>query len=286
MEQGCTCLNGQPQMKKERIILGLLIAVAGCNGGGNGRSELGEVTGVKSAHMDKPAAEGAKDEKPKVRAWNSSFGTATISGVVKFAGKPPKRRPIDMSHDKACACLHSEHVLSASIIVNENGTLNNVFVWVKKGLEGWDFPTPNMPVVLDQRGCMFYPHVQGVQTGQDILIRNSDPCTHNVHALPTSNTGFNFTQTRKGIEDIRQFHKPDVMVKIKCDIHGWMSTYLGVVDHPFFATTGEDGEFKLPKLPPDEYTIEAWHEEFGTQTETVTLGEGEVKVLEFTFEDE
>ena len=189
-----------------------------------------------------------------------------------------------MSRHEVCESLHTEPVLAETIIVNENGTLRNVFVWVKRGLQRWDFPTPGEPVLLDQVGCMFRPHVLGVQTGQDLLIRNSDPTASSVHALPKRNAPFTFTQTQKGMEDIRKFREPEVMIKIICDVHSWESAYVGVVDHPYFATTGRNGKFELARLPPGEFIIEAWHEEFGTRIEKVSLKGNEAKVLDFTFE--
>ncbi len=273
-------------VKKVLIVCGLLVIIAGCSGGDDGNGGPGKVGDVKPTNGDKPEAVAEEDEpKGEGKAWDPALGTATVSGVAKFSGKPPRRRPIDMSGKQECAKIHSEPVLDESIILGEEGALANVFVWVKKGLKGWDFPTPSEPVVLNQQGCMFHPHVQGVQTGQDILIRNSDPVTHNIHAFPNRNNPFNFSQAKQGAEETQQFRRRDVMVKIKCDVHTWMNGYLGVVDHPFFVTTGEDGKFELPKLPPGEYTIEAWHEEFGAQTEKVTLGDGESKELEFTFKD-
>lgn len=211
-------------------------------------------------------------------------GTAVVKGQVKFSGTPPKRRPIDMGSEPKCHETHPEPMFDESVIVNENGTLRNVFVWIKKGIEAKNIEPPKEAVVLDQKGCHYEPHVLGVQVGQPLEIRNSDPLAHNVHGLPQLNKEFNFSQTQQGGKDTVTFATPEVMIKLKCDIHGWMSTYVGVVKHPWFFVTKEDGAFELPKLPAGEYVIEAWHEKYGKLTETVKVADGETKELSFTFE--
>jgi hypothetical protein len=182
-----------------------------------------------------------------------------------------------------CAKLHSTEVLDESVIVNPNGTLKNVFVWVKRGLQGYEFPTPTEPVVLNQKGCMFHPRVVGVQVGQPVLIRNGDPLMHNVHSIARFNGEFNFSQPVQGREDMREFRYPEIMVRIKCDVHGWMASHVGVVRHPYFATTRDDGSFQLAKLPPGNYVVAAWHEEFGEKSAEVSLSDGETKDLEYSF---
>ena len=126
-------------------------------------------------------------------------------------------------------------------------------------------------VVLDQRGCKYHPHVFGVQVGQPVTILNSDPTLHNVHAVPKANTEFNFGQSSKGMKTTRIFDKPEVMVPFRCDVHGWMAAYGGVVSHPFFAVSKADGSFEIKGLPAGTYTIEVWHERLGTQTQTVKV---------------
>ena len=122
-----------------------------------------------------------------------------------------------------------------------------------------------------------------MRVGQPLVILNSDPTLHNIHAMPKGNTEFNTGQPIQGMKTMHTFDKPEVMVPFKCDVHGWMNAYVGVLDHPYFAVTGPDGSFTLKGLPPGTYTIEAWHEKLGTQTTQVTLGAKETKDANFTF---
>ena len=267
-------------MKKTLLTCGMIVMLIGCSGGGGGKSTAGPGTSGKGGDV----SEAKSEPKAKPKPWDPALGTATVRGVVKFSGKPPRQRPIDMAAKPECMKIHSEPVLDESIIVNPDGTLKNAFVWVKRGLQGWEFPVPTEPAVLDQKGCMFHPHVMGVQVRQKINIRNDDTFGHNVHSLPAVNTSFNFTQGTQGQEDPVEFTRREVLVKFKCDIHGWMSSYLGVVDHPFFAVTSEDGKFELKNLPPGDFTIEAKHEELPAKSVTVTLADQESKDIEFSLE--
>jgi len=211
-------------------------------------------------------------------------GAASITGKVAFEGTAPERRRIATDADPVCASMHADKpLMTEDVIVNANGTLENVFVYVKKGLEGKAFDVPKTPVIIDQKGCQYHPHVFGMMAGQKLIIRNNDPTLHNIHALPIVNKEFNVGQPNQGMETARTFAQPEVMVKFKCDVHPWMNAYVGVLDHPFYAVTGEDGTFSLKGLPPGEYVIEAWHEKYGTQDATVKVGEGETKTVNFTF---
>jgi plastocyanin len=167
--------------------------------------------------------------------------------------------------------------------VGSGGGLQNVFVYVKDGLGNRTFAAPATPVVLDQQGCHYVPHVVGIQVGQPMEIVNSDSTLHNVHALPKENGEFNQGQPLKGMKNVHTFTTKEVMVPFKCDVHGWMNAWVGVLDHPFYAVTGNDGSFSIKGLPPGTYTIEAWHEKLGTQTQMVTIGEKETKDVAMTF---
>jgi plastocyanin len=149
--------------------------------------------------------------------------------------------------------------------------LANVFVHVKDGLGQRTYAVPTTPVALDQVGCQYVPHVFGVQTGQTIKVANSDAVLHNVHAIPGTNREFNFSQPANVPLVDRVFNQPEIGIPIKCDVHGWMNAYANVVSHPFFAVTKDDGSFEITGLPPGTYTVEAWHETLGVQTQSVTV---------------
>lgn len=206
----------------------------------------------------------------------------SITGKVNFTGTAPQGEQISMSADPVCASLHSEPVFAETVIVNDNGTLRNVFVYVKEGLEGKTFPAPTEAVTIDQKGCQYHPHVFGIQVGQPLEIVNSDATLHNVHSLAEKSKQFNLGMPLQGMKLTKKFENPEVMAKLKCDVHPWMSAYIGVLSHPFYSVTGEDGAFEIKDLPSGDYTIEAWHEQYGAQTQTVTVSEGPASV-EFNF---
>lgn len=211
-------------------------------------------------------------------------GSSHIMGTVNFEGSAPERQELDVNRE--CTNIRESAPLSQDVVVNDNGTLRWVFVYVKEGLGDQSFPAPSQSVTLDQEGCMYAPHMFGVQAGQPINIRNSDPFQHNIHALPEVNRPFNFSQPVEGMEQERTFQEPEVMVRIKCDVHGWMEAWAGVVGHPFHSSTGNSGNYSLANLPAGDYVIEAWHEEYGTQTQEVTVAEGDTTSLDFTFSPE
>lgn len=206
---------------------------------------------------------------------------ATITGLVKFEGAPPAMPNIPMGADPSCTAAHPTPVKAQDVVVGADGSLANVFVYVKD--YNGPTPAPAGPAMLDQVGCQYTPHVSGVQVGQTLNIKNSDPTLHNVHALAKANKEFNVGQPVQGMVTEKKFDKPEVMIRVKCDVHGWMSSYIGVLSHPFFGTSSEAGAFTIANLPPGTYTLEAWHEKFGTQTQQVTVGAKETKPINFTF---
>jgi hypothetical protein len=167
-------------------------------------------------------------------------------------------------------------------LVNADGTLRNVFVYVKQGVTG-KYPAPKDSAVIDQSGCLYRPRVQGMLVGQPLLIRNSDDTLHNIHCLAEQNAAFNLGQPARGMESRKSFTQPEVMMRFKCDVHPWMTAYIGVLEHPFFAVTGDGGTFKLEKLPAGQYVIEAWHEKYGAQQQTVNVADSEAKTIAFEF---
>ncbi|MBI4970730.1 MAG: carboxypeptidase regulatory-like domain-containing protein [Candidatus Omnitrophica bacterium] len=213
----------------------------------------------------------------------NAFAGSTITGKIGFEGTAPEPEKIMMTADPYCAGHHKDGAVSQSVIVNSNNTLKNVFVYVKDGLGNQVFTAPKEPVVFDQNTCMYNPHIFGVQVGQPIEVLNSDTTLHNVHAMGEKNKGFNLGMPIKGMKLKKTFSEPEVMVKIKCDVHPWMSAYVGVLSHPFYAVSGDDGTFKIENLPAGTYTIETWHEKYGTQTQQVTVADGESKEANFSY---
>jgi plastocyanin len=213
-----------------------------------------------------------------------AFAASTITGTIVFDGKPPVMKPLAMDADPACAKKHSKPVLGEALVLGSGNTMGNILVWVSKGLPaGKTFPTPKTPVTLDQNGCVYVPHVQGIMVGQAYRILNSDGVLHNVHALPKVNPQFNQPMPPTMKEKTVTFAKPENVFQIKCDVHPWMQAFIGVFTHPFFSTTGTDGKFTISGLDPGTYEITAWHERLGTQTATITVAANETKTQNFKF---
>ena len=209
-----------------------------------------------------------------------SATAGTLSGRAVFTGAPPAIETLKMTTDKACVAGAGPNPQSDRVLIGADGGLKNVFVHVKEGLDpAYSFETPPAPVVLDQKGCIYTPRVVGVRAGQVLEVLNSDDTLHNVHALPMANQDFNTSQKKVS----RTFTVPEVMVRFKCDVHQWMAAYVGVVAHPFFAVTDASGAFELKGLPPGTYTLEAWHERFGTRSATVTLDPKGSRTATFSF---
>jgi plastocyanin len=214
----------------------------------------------------------------------AAFAASTITGTVTYAGTVPNLRPLAMDADPACAKKHSGPVPNEMLVLGNGNTMGNIMVWVSKGLPaGKAWPAPATPVVLDQRGCQYHPHVMGIMVGQTYKILNSDGVLHNVHALPKINKAFNRAMPPTVKEATASFDKPEDMFEIKCDVHPWMHAYVAAFTHPFFSVTGTDGKFTIANLPPGTYEITAWHEKLGTQTASVTVGADATKTQNFKF---
>jgi plastocyanin len=237
---------------------------------------LGACSGANSSKSAEPASPAAAPDARKV----DSSTAANVHGKVVLEGTPPENPVIKMGSDPACG---TAEVRSESFVV-DNGGLENVFVYIKDGLGNkYIFDTPTEPVKLDQKGCHYIPHVLGVRVTQPLEIVNSDDTLHNVHGMPETNREFNQGQPVAGMKNTVAFTAPEVMIPFKCDVHSWMHAYIGVVNHPYFAVSGNGGKFELRSVPPGTYTIEAWHEKLGRQTQSITLGEKDNKDVTFTF---
>jgi plastocyanin len=233
-------------------VVFLAAALAACGGGG----DAGGDTGGAPAGGGETAAPAAVEN------------AGTISGVINFAGSPPAPAPIDMAAEPDCAAKHSTPPMSMEVVASD-GKLANVFIYIKEGLTGTHAASGASPEI-NQDGCEYIPHVVGVQTGQQVTIRNSDGLLHNIKAQPTNNRPFNISQPTNMTSN-QTFSQPEVMVPVQCDVHGWMNMYIGVTDHPYFAVSAADGTFTIANVPPGTYTIEAWHEKYGVMTQQVTV---------------
>jgi plastocyanin len=194
----------------------------------------------------------------------------TIHVDVSYAGGVPTPKVFDMRIAPQCAAQHQDVVTDNSLRV-QDGHLANAIVWIKQGLEKWVFAPPSEHVVLDQKGCVYHPHVAAVMVGQSVDFVNSDPEAHNVHARAQVVTAFNFLMSRQGSKRTLVFDKPEIAVSVGCDIHPWMSAYLAVVPNPYVAVTPANGEVTLANVPPGEYVVAVWQEKFGTKEQRVQL---------------
>jgi len=218
-------------------------------------------------------------------ALTGSAMAGSISGTVRYEGAVPASatQPVKMDADPGCAKKHSTDVMPEFLVLGGGQTLGNVFVHVKGGLPAKQHTPPSDPVVLNQQGCRYEPHVMGVMVGQPFKILNSDGLLHNVHSLPKLNTGFNRAMPASVTEAEFEFTKEEFMFKVKCDVHPWMNAWIAVLPHPYFAVSGKDGKYKIDGLPAGTYEIEIWHEKLNTQSTSVTISGDENKTADFTF---
>ena len=254
-----------------------MIAVLVAIGCGGGKPQDASATTETAAETPMQLAQAPAGDQPA-----AGGGSASVTGSVRFEGTAPAPQKIQMAADPVCQQQHTEPVYAEAVAVNQNGTLQNVFVYVKEGVSG-PFPSPTTPVTLNQSGCWYTPHVFGIQVNQPLEIVNSDPTLHNVNAKPTKNQPFNVAQPVKGMKTTKKFTKPEMGVSFKCNVHPWMQAYGHVLEHPFFGVTGPDGTFAISGLPAGTYVVEAWHEQYGTQIQTVSVADGESKSADFTF---
>lgn len=209
---------------------------------------------------------------------------ATVNGTVTYDGKVPNLKPLAMDADPVCASKHKEAVPNQMLELGTGNTMGNILVRVTSGLPaGKTYPAPKDPVVMDQNGCIYQPHVFVIQPGQALKVLNSDGVLHNVHALPKVNAQFNMAMPPNRKEAEHVFDKPEDVFPIKCDVHPWMTAYTMVVDNPFFSVTKADGKFTVSNLPAGTYEITAWHEKLGKKTEKVTVGDNDTKTVDFKF---
>jgi hypothetical protein len=211
---------------------------------------------------------------------------AALEGTVTLKGTPPVMTEIANINDPKCHTMHGDKPLKSDrVLCGENGGLQNVFITITNPPAG-DYPTPEKPVILDQVGCMYSPHVVGIQVNQDLEVRNSDPTMHNVHRIARKNGQDNKMQMPKGKPIMAKFTEVEDRMRYKCDIHPWMMSYVFVKDHPFFAVTDENGQFQIAGLPSGEYEVKAWHEHYKEQTGKVTIDANGAGSIAFSYVEE
>jgi plastocyanin len=235
----------------------LLVALAGCGGGG-----------------------GSECDAPRTPTPLDRASTGTITGTVTLVGTPPAMASLRMTAE--CAAQHEGPVAAGDVLVHD-GRVENAYVYVKDGLGERVFAVPAEPVVIDQVGCVYRPHVAAAQTCQPITFKNSDTFLHNVHGTPTVSSQWNFSMGVQGSTRTVRIPKPEVPVEVRCDVHPWMRAYVAVSAHPYFAVTGADGRFVLRDVPAGNYLVASWHERFGTRETRLTLGAHDSKDVAFAY---
>jgi hypothetical protein len=226
-------------------------------------------------------------QAPKT-AYKSTGNEGTIKGVATLTGDAPAPKPIDMNADAACASKNPNAV--AEDVVVKDGKIEYVFVYIKDGqptagkkIGDYSFPVPSTAVTLNQDGCHYKPHVLGIQTNQKFDVVNSDPTAHNVNVQPKGNPAWNQSQPPNAPPIEKTFTRAETLIPVKCNQHPWMKAWIGVLNHPFYAVTKEDGSFEIAGVPPGKYTVVAWHEKYGEKTTDVTVADKGSATADFSF---
>ncbi len=237
---------------------------------------------ITSRPPDDAASARARDDAALDR--KEAAGGVALRGRVLFDGPKPERREINMTKDPTCIKLHGDKpVLSEELIVGDDGGVQNVFVYIRRGAPKVEYPVPDEVIELDQKDCMYRPRVQGMRVGQMLRVLNNDPVTHNVRSYPVRNRAFNFGQPAESGPRDRVFDSPEREIEIQCDIHPWMHAYLFVMEHPFFAVTDDNGNYSIADLPAGDYSLAIWHEQLGKQQRDVTVAEHDAVDINFTY---
>ena len=245
----------------------LAAAIAGCGG-----KEKDESTSQPAAPA--PSAGKTVDQ--------STAGS--VSGTVVLVGAAPTLKPINMSAEPYCQKSHSSPVIPPEVVTGDKGALADVVIYVKDGLSAdYAFTPPSTAIPLDQKGCMYDPHVIAVMTGQNIEVKNDDQTTHNIHPMPKDNREWNKSQPPGAAPIADSFARAENAIPVKCNVHPWMKSYIFVFKNPYYAVTTKDGKFELKGLPPGTYTLEAWQEKYGTVDQTVTVPAKGAATVAFSF---
>lgn len=210
----------------------------------------------------------------------ADHAAGTVTGTVTFTGTPPKMKPIDMAKEPACAKAHPTPVMTENVVTGSGNTLRWVVIYVSAGDQG--SASPSEAVRYDQKACQYIPHVAVMQTNQALEIYNDDPHAHNIHPLAKVNPEWNKSQPAGAPAIHSSWEKPE-FIPVKCNVHPWMHGYFVVLTTSHYAVSDENGRFSLSGLPPGKYTLTAWQEQFGTQTQDVTISGSETKTANFVF---
>lgn len=212
---------------------------------------------------------------------SSRADAASVTGKIVFEGEVPAPKPINFGAEKQCALMHGDKMPeNEELVINPDKTVKWALVYIKEGAAASESPAEALQI--DQKGCMFIPHVAVARAGQKVVFKNSDTVLHNVRSESKANKAFNIAQPVQGMTTAKTFTQPEVGIKMRCDVHFWMASYIHVLDHPYYAVTGADGRFEIKDLPAGSYTLEVWHEKLGAQTAAITVAEGDSKTADFT----
>jgi hypothetical protein len=246
--------------------LAAALVLAGCGGGSEPKKEESKAPAATAPPVDEASA-------------------ATVTGKVSFTGEKPKMATLDMSANPACAKAHSTAAKSEEVVVNENGTLKNVLVYVK-GVPDRQYPVPSSAVALDQKGCMYGPHVIAIMAGQNIEVKNDDPTNHNIHPQPKVNQEWNESQAPGSEPKMKTFAREEIdpPIAVKCNVHPWMRSYIAVSNNPYVSVTGDDGTYTIKGLPPGSYTLVSWHEKYGKKETPVTVAAKDSKTVDVSYD--
>jgi plastocyanin len=209
-----------------------------------------------------------------------SAPTGTIDGKVTYTGTPPKMAPIDMAKEPYCQKLHTPPETNQKVVTGPGNSLEYVVVYISSGEQPG--PPPSQPLRYDQKGCMYIPHVLAMQAGQPLQIYTDDPVAHNIHPTAKLNPEWNKSQPPGAMPINTTWDKPE-FIPVQCNIHPWMHGYFVVLKTSHYSVTDANGAFSLKDLPPGKYTVTAWQEQYGTQSQDVTVSAGETKTINFVF---
>lgn len=273
-------------------LLAFAYTAAGCGGAPETTGEAEPAADLEAtAARAAPASEAEEQAAPATPEQSGEPAATpplatpeggTIEGRVSLTGRPPGNPVIRMGADPLCSRINrGTRVVQGVVLTTVNGGLANVFVKLDGPFP--DSPVPTAPVTIDQQGCIYGPRVVGVRVGQALAVRNSDALMHNVHGVSATGNGFNVSQPKAGMMRIFPMMGEETMLRLRCDVHGWMTAYIGVVSHPYFSVSSADGAFEITGVPAGTYTIRTWHERYGELTQTVSVSVGATTTVDIGY---